>query len=462
MQVVNPIFMNNYFYHTEGNAPGAYAMRQAASFNQLVQNNGFQQNYQSIFNDGSTSGGYYFENFSINELNPGNFMNDSMVEHAVNNYDCWDANITNLQDEDGAHGTGDMDCRLRDFFNGWESAPGNTKSSNTNAVNDQSYDRYHATLGTILGTPGYHSAYLSNSGSNLATLQEGSGNGGTSPAVPQDLLVQSTTIFWANWDVSQSAILFCGTSANTGYSSLCGSTSTVALGASTYPGFAPVMGDTAIGQSPMPASFYYTSRPLWHSSSIPFPIIGPDVSSGNVGQCGGIINTVAQYAKVPATNASQCAGQGLNAAWGGHVNANPMMAYLLSLGMPPDGTGSVLSSFDETAFYTSSTVANPTFSPSPGTYSGPITLATVTAGATICYRTDGTNPAASVAGTCDAGSTTYSGTITFSTTHTILALATLSGSTNSSVVSGTYTFQQLGPAPASFADELLYSFPFGE
>lgn len=88
----------------------------------------------------------------------------------------------------------------------------------------------------------------------------------------------------------------------------------------------------------------------------------------------------------------------------------------------------------------SGTVAQPTFSPN-GTSFNPtvaVSMATATAGATQCYTTDGSTPAASTPGTCSHG-TTYSGPVTLSSTTTLQALATKSGSTNSGVYSQTYT-----------------------
>lgn len=97
------------------------------------------------------------------------------------------------------------------------------------------------------------------------------------------------------------------------------------------------------------------------------------------------------------------------------------------------------------------TVADPTFSPAGGSYSSAqnVTISTSTPGATICYRTDGNNPSASTAGTCDAGSQTYSSPINVNTTTTIKALATKSGMTNSSVVSATYTIDTTAPTVSS-------------
>jgi hypothetical protein len=87
-------------------------------------------------------------------------------------------------------------------------------------------------------------------------------------------------------------------------------------------------------------------------------------------------------------------------------------------------------------FATSSggTVATPTFSPAGGTYSSAqsVTISDSTGGATIYYTTDGSTPTTS--------STVYSGVIAVNSgTVTINAMAALSGDTNSSVASATYT-----------------------
>jgi hypothetical protein len=102
-----------------------------------------------------------------------------------------------------------------------------------------------------------------------------------------------------------------------------------------------------------------------------------------------------------------------------------------------------------TVTYTSSsggTVATPTFSPVAGTYVGTqnVTISTTTAGAAICFTTDGSTPAAATPGTCSHG-ITYSGTVAVATSLTIKALGTLSGDTNSSVASAAYTINPPNP-----------------
>lgn len=94
------------------------------------------------------------------------------------------------------------------------------------------------------------------------------------------------------------------------------------------------------------------------------------------------------------------------------------------------------------------TVAAPTFNPPAGTYSSPqsVTISTSTGGATICYTTDGSAPTANGAGTCING-TTYSTAVVVSLSKTLKALGSLSGSSDSSVVTSSYTIGQTAPAP---------------
>jgi hypothetical protein len=99
------------------------------------------------------------------------------------------------------------------------------------------------------------------------------------------------------------------------------------------------------------------------------------------------------------------------------------------------------------------TVATPTASPVAGTYTSTqsVTLSTATGGATICYTINAATPAATTPGTCDGGSTTYSGAISVASTNTIKALGTLSGDTNSSVFSGLYTITPPVVPPVTYS-----------
>lgn len=90
-------------------------------------------------------------------------------------------------------------------------------------------------------------------------------------------------------------------------------------------------------------------------------------------------------------------------------------------------------------FEASTTVANPTFTVSEGTYNEEksVELNCETDGATIYYTTDGTAPTSS--------STEYTGAIDVNETMTIKAIAIKAGLTDSEVASATYTLQCATP-----------------
>ena len=255
------------------------------------------------------------------------------------------------------------------------------------------------------------------------------GNGGTTPVIPGDPFGLTTVMRYWNWDTANG-------------STQCNA-SEVPTGISPYPNTVPAAGCSG----GYPASFYLSGRPSWWPASIPFPAIGPDVTGGNVGVCGGALNAAGKFGGVAATNASQCAGQGLNAAWAGHVNAIPAMACYFLMGGPPDGSGGALT-FTPSACYaggtpTTATPAQgaPNFS---GTYNVPptvlplsVTWTDSTPGASIFCTTDGSTPTPS--------SPAYA---PYSLTHTttIRCIATAPGFLNSGIGGGVWTIVSGAPA----------------
>src|SRR5439155_433663 len=107
-----------------------------------------------------------------------------------------------------------------------------------------------------------------------------------------------------------------------------------------------------------------------------------------------------------------------------------------------------------TATFTLQRAATPTFSPTPGTYTGSVnvTITDSTAGATIYYTTDGSTPT--------TGSSVYGGPIPLTQTTTVRAMAAASGMANSVVGSATYTIQQqvatptFSPAPGAYTSSV--------
>ena len=98
----------------------------------------------------------------------------------------------------------------------------------------------------------------------------------------------------------------------------------------------------------------------------------------------------------------------------------------------------------------SGTVAKPSFSIPGDTYTGTqtVSLATTTTGASIRYTTDGSTPTSSTG-------TLYSAPISVAATQTINAIAYLSGWTDSTVASATYTILTAGSAQFSVVNPWL-------
>lgn len=116
----------------------------------------------------------------------------------------------------------------------------------------------------------------------------------------------------------------------------------------------------------------------------------------------------------------------------------PTMSYLL--GWP-------FSIFEGPMVSSSQSVATPTFSPSPGTYSSAqsVTISCATNDAVIRYTTNGEDPTLS--------STLYTGPISISSgTVTIKARAFKSGMTDSDIASGTWTITSSSGPPGTYVE----------
>jgi hypothetical protein len=254
--------------------------------------------------------------------------------------------------EDGDHGNHLSQTGFRNFAWGWSSCANNTCGGGTaqygngdqqSAVRLYFGARYDNYVANVLGTPGWNINYKTYGAFDNGSIYIfGAGQLGQ----PTDTLVAASTLLWDNWDTANG-------------STQCNN-SEVPTSAPTYPNSIPTL---ACGGGALPASFYLSSKPSWFGT-IPWPAIGPDVSSGNVGQCSGTLNESGKFNGVAATSASQCAGSGLNTAWGGHVNANPAMACYFTMGGLPDGTGPALS-FNGSECYGTSSSPNPNPAPNP-------------------------------------------------------------------------------------------------
>lgn len=352
---------DSYVYHSNGH-PDAYAIRTTVADSDLIQNNIIQQWKNSYACDGPCVGEVVAYNYSIDQIvpSPSDQMWGSFWTHSAgDDFMLREGNAANQAQDDNVHGTHLNQTSLRNFFWGFESCiNGKTGSNNCGgyAVKDQASTafvessgvRYSNNFGNVLGTPGFTTIYESTQPfSGFAAWNLGGGNG--TVGLPTDPLVASTMVRWGNWDAVTGPLagLLTGNGAMYCTAALVPSLSCTgdgrAVNAPLYPGLSSP-------STTIPPSFYMGGKPSWWPSAVPFPAIGPDISNGNIGQCGGLINAQAQ-AGLPATSSSQCPNGPLNtAAWGGHVNANPAMSCYLNLGGLPDGTGPQLP-FDSATCY---------------------------------------------------------------------------------------------------------------
>jgi hypothetical protein len=354
-QVVHGTVTDNYFYHSTG--PDSYGIRLQYGGNNLFQNNIINQVFAPIILDGPSSADVIAYNYVENDNYQSDFMRGLGSPHSVNAYELYEGNIVNDFGSDGSHGTSVFSTRYRNLSLGWDSCangqcgPSTFKDSQTVALLDMYADRYQNNVANVLGTPGFSTTYTG----QVSCFAVGYIYApGCSNVFPADSLVQNTSMFWASWDAVTNA-------------TRCNS-SEVPTGALVYPNSVPTLG---CGGGTLPASFYLSGTPAWWPATIPFPAIGPDITNGNVGQCGGALNTAGLQAGMPATNSSQCAGQPMNTAWAGHINAIPAMnCYLNVMGGKPDGTGSVLA-YDASSCYGASTASKsgppPSSNPQPPT-----------------------------------------------------------------------------------------------
>lgn len=451
---------DNYFWETQYS--DSHAVHLTVTSDGLVQNNIWQQIIVPIVIEGDDAGTVFGYNYSIGNCNYqsklANCASDGLQQMARPHsngvdFELYEGNAGTNYDSDGDHGTALSQTLFRNFFTGWESCGtsgpcGSTTQKDflTNPMIGYAYvARYHNLVANVLGTPGYHSTYQWVNGSldnHAIYAWAGPVSGGVPPYDP---LAYSTLMRWGNYDVTNNAVLEC---TGDGIPTSACTSDERGASAPTYPALTTPV-------TTFPASFYLASKPAWFGNNA-FPAIGPDVSSGNVGQCAGALNVANQFNGLPASSSSQCKGSSMALAWAGHVNLIPAMAcYLNTMGGTLDGTGGSALAFNAAKCYGGSTppppsvVAAPSCTPSGGTISAQsIPCSSATSGATLCFRNDGTAPTTNGAGVCGVGSTTYTAAIPVAASTTIQMVASKSGFTDSSLVSFSYVINA-PPPPTS-------------
>jgi hypothetical protein len=346
-QSADDVIRDSYFYSSQSHYSESYVVETEESSAFLVENNIFQQVTNPLM-FGAGSGAVVGYNFSIDDIYSG--ANQWMaaaysVHNAGNEMNLWEGNNFVGIWSDDAWGSSSQQTYFRNMLIGWQNGDVNM----TIPIMLRANDRAFSIIGNVLGQPGYHNQYQTYASSKTAgtgAAQESNsiyslGWGGTGAVCSSgsvtscDPLVYSTLVRWGNYDTVNGSVQWNATEASP--------IAVPYLNANFLTSYFSALAHT------LPNSMYYNSAPTWWPSSKPWPPVGPDVTSGNLGLCTG-----GTYAGAQATAASQCTGGTLGSGWASHVNSIPAQdCYLSTMHGPPDGTGGELS-FDASQCYTSS------------------------------------------------------------------------------------------------------------
>jgi len=347
--------LNSYFYGSQPSSEGYGVDLMWGTSDSLVQNNISQHEASAWMNETSV-GNVFAYNYAVDNFYTGagtdpNWQQcDMYASHDDGDYySLYEGNVGICIGLDDIHGSSFGQTLFRNYVNGRDTAtlcPGGgtgcgtgSKTQNTEAVQDLAYSRYNNFALNVFGTAGYFTAYKAAAtsttntyaGSFNAIYQIGWGDQNSTPftnaidgsncpgsgatCVNNDLDVDSSNIYWGNYDTVNAAVET--------------NSSEKASSASTYPG----LGSPSILWSSY-SSFYLSAKPSWWifpngTAATPWPGIGPDVTSGNISGTGG-------YAYLnPAAN-----------------------CYLNVLGGKTDGSTGVLN-FDANTCYYSASAASP-------------------------------------------------------------------------------------------------------
>ena len=354
----NDTINNSYFFLTQNHVTSSYGVDCDSCSRALFENNIFHGIASPVIWNGTSNGNVVGYNFNANDYYTAStgFSQNFYGEHSGGvDTNLLEGNITqNWMAGDNIHGTGNLTTFFRNVISG---LPGECYASGSTYATTvyepcnnplvpfqiQSYHRFYSVIGNVLGTSGHNTSYLGNeSFSNSDVYSLGLGD-----SVPNDPNVNATIMLWGNAD---SATGFTAPRFNA--NEIMAGTAFVSLPTSQQLGFNPVPANQTL-----PASFYYTAKPSWWPAGKPWPLIGPDISAGNLLTCTGGSQTTSLV-----TNSSQCPS-GTTAAFANSLaSSNPAMDCYLSLGGLANGTGPQLSNFNEAACYAISAV--PIFSPS--------------------------------------------------------------------------------------------------
>jgi hypothetical protein len=258
------VIRDSYFWGTLNSATLSYGVEPWQSGDLLVENNIFQHVVTPIL-IGNTTGSVFAYNFGIDNTtfssNPLWQMPGPPWAHdAGTSMNLVEGNEGTGFILDDIHGSNNFFTAFRNQFTGKQVG----RTQQTVPIIFQSHSRYVNLIGNVLGTPGYHTNYQSNSPTSTSCDTSVYNLAWSGPqctniaSIPADPLVISTIMRWGNYDVAHATAQW--------------SASEVPSGLSQFANPVP-------GNQNIPPSFYLASKASWWGT-VPWPAVGPDVTGG--------------------------------------------------------------------------------------------------------------------------------------------------------------------------------------
>jgi hypothetical protein len=277
---------NSYFFVAVFSTSTSYGVECEDASDLLIENNIFQGVSGPLTIDGNCPGtvlGYNFDTNDFYSSSPGYINAMSNVHTAGTDSILYEGNIGPQIYGDNFHGSHNLVTVFRNYISGnlpacWVGGGTTYQTASWGACTPASpiqlnaFTRFFNIIGNVLGQTGSQTSYINGNGTAIYSL--GGGDSSAGVTVPNDSNVQSTVMLWGNYDTVNAATRFVSSEVP---AALTGSQSALA--------------NLVPSSTILPASFYYSSTPSWWPSGKPWPLIGPDVTGGNVSGVGGHANT---------------------------------------------------------------------------------------------------------------------------------------------------------------------------
>ncbi|MEN9913003.1 MAG: hypothetical protein RLY66_411 [Candidatus Parcubacteria bacterium] len=246
-----------------------------ANSNARVENNIFNKNFPAIEVNNSSSGLYIGYNYVYGSVDwgGGSYMVTWTFDdgHApYNAYNLYEGNTGEMWGMDGYFGGAGQGTLLRNYFTGFNP---NGSTARGDAVWIKRFGYYYNIVGNVLGSSQQNpAAYATGCNApgvyqfgypNISNCSTTAYDNYAIPSGYPDPKVSSTLVRWGNYDYFNDASRFVASE---------------------------VSSDVAVpSNQTIPASMIYSSKPSWFPVSVPWPLIGPDVSGGT-GDAAGKVN----------------------------------------------------------------------------------------------------------------------------------------------------------------------------